>query len=486
MTEKPENNAPDPTYSPVPPGELSVLVVDNEKHIRGLVVKSLLARDIKAEEAVNGQEGLQKLFRSDYNVLVVDIRMSIMDGITFLREALNIWPWLGVVVITGYKNEENESELHRLGVERIIEKPFDVQALIEEIIAEYNLQKNAGKNDQMVPLSNIQRQLQVLRQITDSVLEETTFPEALRRLTSELAYYFNVSAAGLLDVEGEPLAVFNLSESISNDFLNLLLKESKEKYFALSGKQLNQDIRTEVEGEGEVGNGPQKPAERFYVPIISGTDIGGLLILASTKESEYDATGLSFIYHACNHLSLIFSALRRSRRLAITDSLTDAYNRLYLQEQLDNIWEDVKRYDRNLSVVMIDIDYFKNFNDTLGHIVGDKVLKEFAGILKNEARAADIVGRYGGDEFVTLMPQTTGDAAMTFAERLSAVIREHIFCQGKHDIHLTASIGICSNNDLEEPETKDAQLLEDADKALYLAKKEGRNCVRRWPNRNNN
>jgi diguanylate cyclase (GGDEF)-like protein len=166
-----------------------------------------------------------------------------------------------------------------------------------------------------------------------------------------------------------------------------------------------------------------------------------------------------------------------TRRLANTDSLTGLYNRRSFQERLEQEVDRAIRYHRPLSLIMIDIDYFKMYNDTYGHLQGDKVLVEVARILKQLSRASDIVARYGGEEFAIILPETDKASAEAFGRRLREYVEQHT--PGAASLPtkaLTISVGIASYT---PPDTKET-LIEAADVALYHAKREGRNRVVVW------
>ena len=157
--------------------------------------------------------------------------------------------------------------------------------------------------------------------------------------------------------------------------------------------------------------------------------------------------------------------------LSITDKLTQLYNRLKLDEALVNETNRARRYKHDFSVVILDIDHFKTINDTYGHQSGDAALIQVAEILKQCARETDIVGRWGGEEFLIILPETPAAKAYAFAEKLRHLISS---CALPTVGHLTASIGVAHFNP--ESDTP-ANLLERADKALYEAKHSGRNKV---------
>jgi diguanylate cyclase (GGDEF)-like protein len=160
--------------------------------------------------------------------------------------------------------------------------------------------------------------------------------------------------------------------------------------------------------------------------------------------------------------------------LASRDYLTELYNRRYFNEVSQGILEVAQREKKECSVVMIDIDNFKNINDTYGHSVGDRIIKELAHILIENTRDSDIVSRFGGEEFALLFPLTTVDGAFTIAEKLrTAIENKEITIDNNKHINFTISIGI-DRIDYSDKNTLD-KALDRADKALYKAKETGRN-----------
>lgn len=164
------------------------------------------------------------------------------------------------------------------------------------------------------------------------------------------------------------------------------------------------------------------------------------------------------------------------RYLSRHDSLTTLYNRRILEEILKRDIHRAQRYHTPLSVCMLDIDYFKQINDTYGHQMGDRVIKELAMLLKNSLREIDYAGRYGGEEFVIVLPETPLSHAHDFAIRLLKTIAALKFqSENQALFSITASIGIA---ELNEKNNSYEALIKAADNAMYLAKDTGRNCVK--------
>lgn len=164
--------------------------------------------------------------------------------------------------------------------------------------------------------------------------------------------------------------------------------------------------------------------------------------------------------------------------LSITDPLTGTFNRGYLTEFLPKELERAKRYHQNLSVVMCDIDHFKDVNDTYGHQPGDAVLERVAGCLNNNIRSGvDWVARYGGEEFIIVLAQTPLNEALCTAERLRHNIASELFETPRKKINVTASFGVTSYNPNQPNEESLESLIQQADEYLYLCKRQGRNLV---------
>jgi two-component system cell cycle response regulator len=165
-----------------------------------------------------------------------------------------------------------------------------------------------------------------------------------------------------------------------------------------------------------------------------------------------------------------------SLEMAITDQLTGLHNRRYMSRHLDTLVSSARKNGRPLAFVIMDIDYFKQVNDTHGHDIGDEVLKEFANRINANVRGLDLACRYGGEEFVVVMPDTDMSFAYSISERLRQSIETTPvkISRSPHALNITISIGIAS---LEDGDASAEALLRRADQALYRAKRSGRNKV---------
>lgn len=160
--------------------------------------------------------------------------------------------------------------------------------------------------------------------------------------------------------------------------------------------------------------------------------------------------------------------------MAHTDGLTGIWNRQYFDKRLKEECARNQRFKRNMSIIMFDVDHFKEVNDTLGHQYGDFVLKEMTNLVKSRVRDIDLLARYGGEEFIILLPETALKQGLHLAEVLREMVESHQFIHNGNSMAVTASFGVSATcNDtcvLEE-------LIKEADDSMYLSKKRGRNCV---------
>ena len=174
----------------------------------------------------------------------------------------------------------------------------------------------------------------------------------------------------------------------------------------------------------------------------------------------------------------IFSMVEEMNRIAITDSLTGLYNRRYINQRLPIDLLNASQREEPLSIILADLDFFKDVNDTYGHVAGDEVLKEIAGVLKENIRKKrDWVARYGGEEFLICLTNTDLESAKKTAERIRYNIeKKHFFIEG-NEFNLTSSLGVYMICGATDDMTFD-QVIELVDKQLYKAKKSGRNIVK--------
>lgn len=223
----------------------------------------------------------------------------------------------------------------------------------------------------------------------------------------------------------------------------------------------------------------QKVSSLLSIPLKIEEKTIGVFTSAYSQTMEFKEEDLKFLTLIGARAALAINNARlheEIKRLAITDGLTGLYNYRYFQEHLKRELERCKRFNHILSLLIIDIDHFKKFNDTYGHLEGDAFLQRLAILLNFQVRQSDVVCRYGGEEFVIITPETSKANAFLLGERIRKRVDERFFTQEeKNQLPFTSvSIGIASFPD---DAVEQRELIECADIALYEAKRTGRNKV---------
>lgn len=264
---------------------------------------------------------------------------------------------------------------------------------------------------------------------------------------------------------------------LDEKIIELIKKKEKEKLQLWKKQKLPQPIinREEDESLSENFKGVPEIETGMCIPLIGREEkLIGLITLHSKKKNHHflDEEKRLFSTFANYSAQAIENTMlyKSTEHLSITDGLTSLYNHRHFHEQLEVEVKRAQRYDLNLSLIMIDLDRFKKFNDSYGHLQGDTLLRKIAQILKNSLRETDFVARYGGEEFVVILPETNKEGASVAAERVRKTINEQTF--GEVGAKMTVSLGVASYPDDACLRT---DLIKKADEALYRAKREGRN-----------
>jgi diguanylate cyclase (GGDEF)-like protein/putative nucleotidyltransferase with HDIG domain len=466
------------TPNKLPGTSIRVLVLDDEEPIRKLVHTLLTRQGFHVETADDGRAGLRILLHRDFDVALVDLRMRDMGGSAFLQEARSLWPWLGIVILSGNADEESRAHALRHGVTRVLEKPIHMQALLENVVAEAREKKQLVEMSASHSLDHVQDQLSLLRHFSEQAIAAENLDQAMRSLSTGLGNLLPCDAVAVLNLQADEHALYlNTVRPVTQAFVLGLEREVLQRYESLSGRERPRDsLRVFFDPAGCDEQGARSVGSSFTVPIINGGEIQGLLTLGAADPAAFQTAHAGFLYHAANQLATVLTALARMRQLAVRDTLTGLYNRKGLEEEFQRIWMMGRRYHWAVGVAVIDIDEFKNLNDTYGHLRGDEILREFSRVVERVARESDIIGRYGGDEVVVVLPQAGAADCIAFGERLLYALRHHVFCEKTTGgLQLSASIGVATSMGVQDDSSE--QLLSHADMALYMAKKQGRNRV---------
>lgn len=280
------------------------------------------------------------------------------------------------------------------------------------------------------------------------------------------------SAAGAVVIEKEGQLEVTSSQGI-RDVASVLESDHVKSVFR-SESRMKLTMPAEVQIEAVLAE--FRPQEVVIEPIFYKDVMLGLIILASA--SKYSTNALNrlglFVQNLAMalHNALLFDRLER---LAALDPLTGVYNRRFGMTRLHEEFGRSVRMEGPLGLMMIDLDHFKNVNDVYGHLTGDRVLLRLAKVIRSVMRDGDILVRYGGEEFLAILPGASRKDVFTIADRLRRKVAETAVGDGEDVIKVTVSIGGVSYPENEV--ANDIELVDRADHALYNAKESGRNCV---------
>lgn len=320
-------------------------------------------------------------------------------------------------------------------------------------------------------LSTVNKPEDVLNELTKICLQLFKFSRIITLEYQEEGQIFKI-----IDVQGNFTEIpkgltFNLNEGIYSQALSKGQLISISDYNEYRGTYFR-----------FAPNEPDNPNIRslIVIPIVGNDGLSGMISLESNFPNAFSAQIQQTLGTLANNATIAFqkaSLFQKTEKMAKTDGLTQLTNHRTFQELLHHEIMRSARHSHRLSLLLFDIDHFKNFNDTYGHAIGDLVLKEIARTLKETVREHDLPVRYGGEEFCVMAPETDISQAVSLAERIRKAIENLIIKTEGHELHVTVSIGCAC---LPDHASTKQDLINCADTAMYHSKESGRNRVSVW------
>ncbi|MBW1991162.1 MAG: diguanylate cyclase [Deltaproteobacteria bacterium] len=458
-----------------------ILLVDDDPDIVSVLSRFLNRQGYTVVSAASGREALERFHSQTFPIVILDLKLPDIPGLELLPRLKEQAPDTEVILFTGLGGLESAVQALRLGAYDYIVKSElrlpDLQAVVNRALERRRLSR---ANRELV---------EHLRQAREELAARRKAELAqIRRIGEALAQPLAPEqlTAGLLNLiwESLPLAILGLT---------LQNRETSESW---GGERRQPDLAPEVYGafqrwfrdtlaqvgreenpDGVSGAVPESPVWPLPAMLWKAIRVEGMSGLAAAGRQEPFTPEEAELFRifllqgeaALKNL-LLFEEVKS---LAVRDGLTGLYNYRYFWEMLNQQVEQSRRYGWPLSLLFLDIDDFKKVNDTLGHPQGDLVLQALARYLGTQVRQADLLCRYGGEEFVILLPQSRVEQALILAERLRDGIATTPFPLADREVHITVSIGVAGL----APGMDGTALVKAADTALYHAKRSGRNQV---------
>jgi two-component system, cell cycle response regulator len=448
----------------------TVLVVDDVEANLKLLEARLTADYFEVRTARNGQEALDVCAQERTDVVLLDVMMPCMDGFEVCRR-LKSDPrtqHLPVIIITALDQPSDKVRGLEAGADDFLTKPVDDVALITRV---RNLARLKVLTDEMLMRASTQEQMGFasvginLKDLAHGgrVLVVEDRERSAERIVKAL------EAEHMVERETDSgAALLRVAES---NFDLMIVSLSLER---ADGLRLCSQVRSLDATRHLPMMMLVEPGEEAR--LLRGLDIGVNDYIVRPVDANELVARVRTQVKRKRFVEHLRDRLEETVEMAMLDPLTALHNRRYMMSHLETLLQEAAMRDRQVSVLMLDIDYFKVVNDTHGHDVGDAVLREFAERVQRNIRGIDLACRLGGEEFVVVMPDTDLAKAYLIGERLRQCIAATPFYVGDRAsaLKLTASVGVAA---IEEPSDTPSRILKRADQALYCAKRDGRNCV---------
>ena len=420
-------------------GTIRILYMEDDPGLARLVQKSLKRAGYSVDVAEDGEQGVAQYQAGDYDVLIVDQNMPVYSGLKVLEVLSKEGDLPPTIMLTGSGTEETAVEAMKRGASDYVIKDAAVEFLdllppmIERILKQHRLVEERQRAEEALRESEAR-----FRAVAETAVDAIVSIDSSGRMT-----FWNRGASAIFgydedDVIGHPFTML-IDETYHEE------NEPQMRFFSVGGEE-RMDRGIESRGLRRDGtivaidlslSNWQTATGTFYTCIIR--DI--------TERKEYE---------------------EKLARMAHTDALTGTFNRHYLAGILESELSRAKRYNHPMGFLMIDVDRFKQINDRFGHNTGDEVLVAISQQLVETLRESDIVVRYGGDEFLAILPETNGETE-TARDRIIEAMAVNERFKRLVDSPVTLSIG-CAHWDPQDPRTID-RILNDADKKMYEAKR---------------
>ncbi len=447
-----------------------VLIVDDIPTNVRLLEARLTAEYYEVSSAYSGPEALAKCQEQEFDVILLDVMMPDMDGFEVCRH-LKSDPkthHIPVLMITALDQPSDRVKGLEAGADDFLTKPVDDTQLMARVKSLVRLKSLTDElraralTGQQIAIEDAIRAMDTISAAGGSILIIDTDMRHAERIKGHLEPEHQV------DILTEPAdAVFQVAGA---SYELALVSMSLDGFDPL---RVCSQVRTVEQSRNLPIILMADPADKPRV--VRALDLGiNDFIHRPVERNELMARARTQIRRHRYAMELRES-VNNTMAMAVTDQLTGLYNRRYFERHLNVMLGKAQEQDRDLALMIIDIDHFKAVNDTYGHDIGDAVLREFSARLRRNIRGVDLACRFGGEEFVVLMPDTDSSQADAVAERVRQSIAEQTFQVGTpRPLSVTVSVGVSLNESLgDTPEG----MIKRADVALYRAKREGRNRV---------
>ena len=468
-----------------------VLVVDDDLVIQMQLRYAMEKEGYEVIVASNGKIALDICLNSRPDIVLLDAMMPVMDGFTCCAQLHALDPNISILMITGLDDQDSVDEAFAVGAVDYITKPIHWGVLKQRVRRllqmHWTMKESQNKIKQEQLIAKITHKIR--SSLNLEMILSTTVIEVRKLLKTDrvIVYRFQPDGSGYVIVE-----------SVSSEWDSMLGRIFKDTYFFDKFEQCGDKYRQKnvyiIEDIDSAGISSchmdllteLQAKANLVVPIEQENSIWGLLVVYEcSNPRKWAKSDINLLTQLTNPLVMAIkqaelyqqleAANQKLQQLASIDSLTQIPNRRSFDEVLEREWQRLEREQAPLSLILCDMDFFKNYNDTYGHQSGDDCLKEVGKILQQAAqRPGDLAARYGGEEFALVLPNTDTAGAVYVAETILSSIRTKNLIHESSKIisYPTVSLGIATI--IPQSSSSLTWLIAKADEALYRAKLTGR------------
>ncbi len=449
-----------------------ILVVEDDRFYQELCREVLEEEGYEVHPTFTGEEALIKIKDGQYQIIIVDLVLPGIDGLKVLSSAKQVGVPIDVILMTGYASVESAVKALKSGASDYLTKPINPEELKLSVKRCMELRSLFEENNELKSMVKLYQTVQLVSNTLElDQLYSLSLDSVLQGVDAK-------TGVALFRVEEGKLLELKSYRGLEDEPARLIASLIKEKY----ADPLPQKMKVLTDFPVPPGTGREVGTYTLMIPLQCEADRGhsfhydGLIV--AWKHEPFQDNYLANIRFITEQVSLsLENALnfRGAQEMVFVDDLTNLYNMRYLSIALDNEIKRAKRFKKGLAILFLDLDHFKEINDEYGHLAGSKLLKEVAKIVKRCVREVDIAIRYGGDEFIAILPDTDPEGALKVAERIRKKMEKHTFLSREGiRVKMTCCVGVaCYPNDAKNK----VDLIHLADKAMYRGKETTRNVT---------
>ena len=448
-----------------------ILIVEDDRLFGQMYADLLSSEGYQVDCVSGGAEALEMLAAMPYGLVVTDLVMPGMSGLELLASIRANDPGIDVILVTGNANLESAVFALKHGARDYLIKPVNPDEVLHSVAQCMQQRRLLDENQELKQMLNLFQACQaisgcleldqVYHLMTDAVAREIGVRRAMGFFrgndTLELKEYRGLTAA-------------------QAELYRAILLEEAAALSACGGLQASVRLplpHTRIPDDGDI--------EQAGLVFVRGREglLGVIAVFndpgSPLPDMNIHGKNLAFLVDQSQRALENAENFTHTREMLFIDDLSGLFNHRYLEVALERELKRVERYASQMAILFMDIDSFKQINDTFGHLVGSRVLMEMGGLLKKSVREVDVIIRYGGDEYTIILVETTCATARVVAERIRSKVEGHIFLESEgYCIRLTCSIGYaCCPEDSRGKQ----ELLDMADRAMYAGKASGKNCI---------